>query len=43
MEPAWRRISSAASGSWENCLVAGEHTYIANLFLNNFIKMMNFL
>jgi hypothetical protein len=34
---------SAASGVWENYHVADEHACIKNLFLNAFMKMVNFL
>jgi hypothetical protein len=32
----------AASASWENCR-AGDYMHFENLFLNSFIKMVNFL
>jgi hypothetical protein len=34
---------SPASGNWENYHMADEHIHIANLFLNYFIKAVNFL
>jgi hypothetical protein len=33
---------STASGTWENCMV-GACMHIADLFFNNFLKMVNFL
>lgn len=36
-------MSSTASGNWENYCVAGEHMHLANLFLNKFIKVFDFL
>jgi hypothetical protein len=36
-------MTSAASAGWENYCVVGKYMHIANLFLNNFIKMVNFL
>jgi hypothetical protein len=38
-----RMMGNTASGGWENCCVVGEHMHMANLFLNIFIKMVNFL
>jgi hypothetical protein len=38
-----KNSDSAASGGRENHPVAGEHMHITNLFLNNFIKMINVL
>jgi hypothetical protein len=36
--PAWEKVSSAASGGWENCHLASEHVHISSLLLNNFMK-----
>jgi hypothetical protein len=33
----------AANGAWENYHLMGEFMYVTNLFLNNFIGIVNFL
>jgi hypothetical protein len=33
-------MGSISGGSWENYSIMGEHMHIANLFLNNIIKMV---
>jgi hypothetical protein len=44
MAPVWgKMMDSIASGSWENYHMTSEHMCITNLFLNDFIKMINFL
>jgi hypothetical protein len=36
-------MGKTAGGGRENYHVAGEHVYIAALFLNNFLKVVKFL
>jgi hypothetical protein len=36
-------MGSTAGGSWENYSIVGEDMHIANLFLNNIIKMVYLL
>jgi hypothetical protein len=38
-----RATGSVASCGWENCHMADEHMHTANLFLNTFLKVINFL
>jgi hypothetical protein len=41
MAPAQGTMNSTASGEWGNCRTAGEHMLVADLFLNNFIKVVH--
>jgi hypothetical protein len=34
---------SAISGGWKNYHMTSEYMHVADLFLNNFIKLVNFL
>jgi hypothetical protein len=38
-----RATGSVASGGLENCCWVDEHMHTADLFLNNFLKLVNFL
>jgi hypothetical protein len=38
-----RMVSGTANIGWENYHEIGEHMLIENLFLNNFIKIVNFI
>lgn len=44
MAPALdRMVGGTANSSWENYHEMGEHVLVENLFLNNFIKIVNFI